>query len=116
SASKPEKCDVIKHVIKVNADDADKTSQALDAPTVPAGCIGIWEKSLQPGKNYLNPDAYSITMIDTRAQVWTYAGGYTRSRIDLTVNAKGDIEQKRTEEAIPVNPDNADRAVFVKME
>ena len=108
-ASKPSNCEVI----RVNATD-DKAS--IDAPIVPVGCIGVWDKPLQPGKYYYNPDAFALTAIDTRAQVWTYAGGYRRANISLTVDAKGEIVQNRTEVEIPVTRDNADRAVFVKME
>ena len=68
------------------------------------------------GKYYFPPDAFLITEIDTRAQVWSYAGGYKRSNIALTVDSKGDIVQTRTEENVPIDKDNADRAVFVKME
>lgn len=108
-APKPDNCEVIKTV--------DDSVQRLAAPIVPVGCIGVWDKSLQPGKYYFNPEAFAITDVDTRAQVWTYAGGYTRSTIDLTVNAKGDIEQKRKEQPIAFDPElNADQAVFVKME
>ncbi len=108
-ADKPANCDVI----RVNtANDRAR----LDAPIVPVGCIGVWDKPLQPGKYYFNPDAFALTQIDTRAQVWTYAGGYRRANISLTVDAKGEIVQNRTEEEIPVTRDNADRAVFVKME
>ena len=70
-AAKPDNCDVI-----VNK---DVSAGRLDAPIVPVGCIGVWNKSLPPGKYYFNPDAFLITEIDTRAQVWTYAGGYKRS-------------------------------------
>jgi SPFH domain / Band 7 family len=107
-ATKPEKCDVL----------ANKEASVgrLEAPIVPVGCIGVWKDSLQPGKYYFPPDAFLITEIDTRAQVWTYAGGYKRSNIALTVDSKGDIVQTRTEEDVPVSRDNADRAVFVKME
>jgi hypothetical protein len=107
-ATKPENCDV------VSAKDA--SIQRLEAPIVPVGCIGVWEKSLQPGKYYFNPDAFAVKEIDTRAQVWTYAGGYKRANISLTVDAKGDIVQTRTETDIPENRENADRAIFVKME
>jgi hypothetical protein len=107
-APKPEKCDVIEHV--------RKDIQQLDAPIVPVGCIGVWQHSLQPGKYYFNPDAYAITEVDTRAQVWTYAGGYERSIISLTVDSEGEIVQKRTDEKIPVTEDFADKAVFVKVE
>jgi hypothetical protein len=107
-AAKPDNCDVI-----VNK---DVSAGRLDAPIVPVGCIGVWKDSLQPGKYYFPPDAFLITEIDTRAQVWSYAGGYKRSNIALTVDSKGDIVQTRTEETVPVDKDNADRAVFVKME
>ncbi len=107
-ASKPQKCDVI-----INT---DKNLQRLDAPIVPVGCTGVWDKALQPGKYYFNPDAFHITEVDTRAQVWTYAGGYKRASISLTVDAKGDIVQTRTEVDVPTQKDNADRAVVVKME
>jgi hypothetical protein len=107
-ATKPDTCDVIL--------PSDKNQQRLDAPIVPVGCIGVWDKSLQPGKYYFNPDAFHITEVDTRAQVWTYSGGYQRASISLTVDAKGDIVQTRTEVNVPVQKDNADRAVIVKME
>ena len=76
----------------------------------------MWDKSLQPGQYYFNPEAFALTEIDTRAQVWTYAGGYRRANISLTVDAKGDIVQNRTEVEVPKDKDNADVAVFVKME
>src|SRR6516225_6531372 len=71
-ARKPESCDV---AAANKVDDKGK----LDAPIVPVGCIGVWDKSLQPGRYYFNPDAFALTEIDTRAQVWTYAGGYRRA-------------------------------------
>ena len=107
-AIKPEKCDLLAN--------REASAGRLEAPIVPVGCIGVWKDALQPGKYYFPPEAFLITEIDTRAQVWTYAGGYTRSNIALTVDSKGDIVQTRTEENVPVNKDNADRAVFVKME
>src|SRR5262249_4143011 len=88
----------------------------LDAPVVPVGCVGVWDKSLQPGQYYFNPEAFALTEIDTRAQVWTYSGGYRRANISLTVDAKGDIVQNRTEVDVPQDKENADRAIFVKME
>ena len=108
-ADKPAKCDVM------SIGTAGREGQAR-APIVPAGCIGVWDKSLQPGQYYFNPEAFAVTEIDTRAQVWTYAGGYRRANISLTVDAKGDIVQNRTEVEVPMEKDNADRAVFVKME
>ena len=83
---------------------------------MPVGCTGVWDKSLQPGQYYFNPEAFALTEIDTRAQVWTYAGGYRRANISLTVDAKGDIVQNRTEVEVAKDKDNADVAVFVKME
>ncbi|MGP0095331.1 MAG: SPFH domain-containing protein [Xanthobacteraceae bacterium] len=114
SAKRPQSCDVI---LNRDNDRADNMNVArLEAPIVPVGCTGVWDKSLQPGKYFFNPDAFAITEIDTRAQVWTYAGGYKRANISLTVDTKGDIVQSRTEVDVPVAKDNADSAVFVKME
>src|SRR5215471_19071576 len=107
-AIKPERCDVVAN--------REASAGRLEAPIVPVGCIGVWKDSLQPGKYYFPPDAFLITEIDTRAQVWTYAGGYKRSNVALTVDSKGEIVQTRSEENVPVDKDNADRAVFVKME
>src|SRR5439155_13338208 len=110
-SEKPANCDSIK-----GGDEANADLKRLAAAQVPVGCIGIWDQALKPGKYYFNPGAYVVTDFDTRGQVLTYAGGYTRATISLTVNAAGDIEQNRTEEKVPENPDNADKAVFVKME
>src|SRR5262249_56922149 len=90
--------------------------QRLAAPLVSVGCAGVWDKSLPPGKYYFNPDAFLVTDIDTRAQVWNYAGGYKRASIALTVDSKGEIQQTRTEQDVPENKENADKAIFVKME
>ena len=109
-ATKPAKCDPV-----AKGDDRGDVKR-LSAPLFPVGCIGMWNVSLQPGQYYLNPDAFAITDFDTRGQVLTYAGGYTRATISLTVDAAGAIVQKRVEEQIPVDRENADRAIFVKME
>ena len=109
-ADKPENC------ATAGGGDGDRGEQHIDAPIVPVGCIGIWSKPLQPGKYYLNQNAFTIIEVDTRAQVWTYGGGYTRAQISLTVDAKGEIVQKRTEAVVPVDKDYADAAVFLKME
>ena len=108
-ADKPDKCDPL------SFGRPDEKGR-LDAPVVPVGCVGVWDKSLQPGQYYFNPEAFALTEIDTRAQVWTYAGGYRRANISLTVDAKGDIVQNRTEVEVAKDKDNADVAVFVKME
>ena len=110
-AKKPESCDIVKR-----PDTGTSDVQHLAAPIVPVGCTGVWEKSLPPGKYYFNPDAFYVTDIDTRAQVWTYAGGYKRAAISLTVDSKGEIQQTRTEQDIPESKDNADKAIAVKME
>jgi len=81
-ADKPAKCDL---VAPSRPDEKDK----LDAPIVPVGCIGVWDKSVQPGQYYFNPDAFVVTEVDTRAQVWTYGGGYRRAQISLSGDAKG---------------------------
>jgi uncharacterized membrane protein YqiK len=109
-AAKPERCDPLQ------TERGRNDGQHIEAPIVPVGCIGVWEKALQPGEYYLNANAFAITNVDTRAQVWTYAGGYRRAQIALTVDAKGDIVQNRTEVDVPVDKDNADRAIFLKME
>ena len=93
-ADKPAKCDFI-------STGKPEEKGRLDAPIVPVGCVGVWDKSLQPGQYYFNPEAFALTEIDTRAQVWTYAGGYRRANISLTVDAKGDIVQNRTEVRCP---------------
>ncbi|MBS0244646.1 MAG: hypothetical protein JSS20_20950, partial [Proteobacteria bacterium] len=108
-ATKPSNCDQIGSSKPVE-------KGRLDAPVVPVGCVGVWDRSLQPGQYYFNPDAFALTEIDTRAQVWSYAGGYRRANISLTVDAKGDIVQNRTEVDVAMDKDNADRAIFVKME
>jgi SPFH domain / Band 7 family len=107
-ADKPDNCSVI--------GGGSRSEGKIEAPIVPVGCVGVWQASLQPGKYYFNPDAFTIIPIDTRAQVWTYSGGYPRCEITLTVDSKGDITQNRQCTAIPIAKDNADRAVFVKME
>jgi hypothetical protein len=109
-AAKPAKCDPV-----VKGDDSGDVKR-LSAPLFPVGCIGMWNVSLQPGQYYLNPDAFAITDFDTRGQVLTYAGGYTRATISLTVDAAGAIVQRRVEEQIPMDRENADKAIFVKME
>src|SRR5499427_8178452 len=110
-AQKPAACDSAQR-----PDQSATDVQRLAAPLVPVGCAGVWDKSLPPGKYYFNPDAFLVTDIDTRAQVWTYAGGYKRASIALTVDSKGEIQQTRTEQDVPESKENADRAIFVKME
>jgi hypothetical protein len=108
-ADKPGNCETLQS-------EDNRGEQHIDAPVVPVGCIGVWAKPLQPGKYYLNQNAFTIIDVDTRAQVWIYAGGYTRAQISLTVDTKGELVQKRTEAEVPADDNNADNAIFLKME
>ena len=60
----------------VAAKEAKSDEGKLTAILVPVGCIGIWEKALQPGRYYANEAAYKITMMSTRVQTWEFKGGY----------------------------------------
>src|SRR5215813_11654778 len=65
----------------------------LTAILVPVGCIGIWEKALQPGRYYVNEAAYKVTMMSTRVQTWEFKGGYKRRYIDLSLDQAGNLKQ-----------------------
>src|SRR6516225_898291 len=65
----------------------------LTAILVPVGCIGVWEKALQPGRYYVNDAAYKVTMISTRVQTWEFKGGYKRRYIDLSLDQAGNLKQ-----------------------
>jgi SPFH domain / Band 7 family len=107
-ASKLDTCDVL-----VNK---DASIERLEAPIVPVGCTGFWDKPLQPGKYYFNPDAFAVKKIDTRAQLWTLAGGHKRAHISLTVDTKGNVTQTQSESNVPEDGANVDRAIVVKVE
>jgi hypothetical protein len=131
-ADKPGNCDVLRR---------PEEKGRLDAPLVPVGCIGVWDKSLQPGQYYFNPDAFALTEIDTRAQVWTYAGRDTDGQGRLAIASRASVRRSvprgrhraephrgeataaRTSHSpfdakvdVPFEKENADRAIFVKME
>ena len=89
---------------------------ALSVPLVPRGCIGVWDESLLPGRYYLNREAYTATLIPTRARTWVYIGGYEKRRIDLTVTDDGKIHQKASSRSIPKPADAADQAIVVTVE
>ncbi len=91
-------------------------TSSLAVPLVPRGCVGTWADPLLPGRYYINLDAYSVTMIDTRVQTWEYKGGYTRRDINLTVSQNGEIEQKEVSHNFPKPEDFVDIAVTVKIE
>lgn len=88
----------------------------LTAKLVPPGCQGVWSESLKPGAYFLNRTVYSVTNIETRAQRWTYKGGYDKCTIDLTVGEDGSLEQKRLCIGQETDPRHADRAIYVKVE
>src|SRR5215472_12502390 len=78
----------------------------LAAILVPAGCIGVWEKALQPGRYYVNEAAYRVTMMSTRVQTWEFKGGYKKRYIDLSLDQAGNLTQSQRAEDIK-KPDNA---------
>ncbi len=87
----------------------------LSVPLVPVGCIGVWDRALNPGKYYINQRAFTVTRLDTRVQTWEYRGGYIKRSINLVVDHKGKITQEPRSEKIPV-PKGAEKAVFIKVE
>jgi len=89
---------------------------ALSVPLVPKGCTGVWDEALLPGRYYLNREAYTATLIPTRARTWVYIGGYEKRRIDLTVTDDGKIHQKAKSRNIPKPADAADLAIVVTVE
>ena len=89
---------------------------ALAAPLVPVGCIGIWHKSLNPGKYYINKKAYVVALVETRVQTWEYKGGYRRRTIDLKVSQKGELTQTENSQVIPKPATAVSNALLVKIE
>ena len=89
----------------------------LKAVLVPSGCKGVWKKTYEPGAYFFNPEVYEVTQIPTRAQRWTYKGGFEKCRIDLTIGDTGSFEQMRICEPVKFqSTDHADHAIFVKVE
>lgn len=88
----------------------------LAVPLVPVGCIGIWDKSLNPGQYYINRHVYDVTLVNTRVQAWEYRGGFTRRFYKLTVNQEGRITQEEQSIEVPVPPKAKHEAVFLKIE
>lgn len=91
-------------------------SGALTVPLVPRGCVGIWKDPLLPGAYYLNHIAYEVTLVDTRVQAWEYKGGFTKRKINLSIDQQGNLRQEEETSNEVVPQDAADRAVFVKVE
>ena len=100
--------------------DIDKLSIEVDggltAKVVPQGYKGVWASVLLPGQYYLNTDAFDVMEIDTRVQTWQYQGGFQRRWIDLSVSEDGSITQNVRQQEIPMPPDAADQAIFVRVE
>ncbi len=94
----------------------DTGGAGLAVPLVPVGCIGVWEHALNPGKYYINRQAYKVELVDTRVQAWEYKGGHLRRAIDLKVNREGDITQTERSEKIAVPKTAVARAIFIKVE
>jgi hypothetical protein len=111
NADKPSSCE--QKTVSTNA--SGETVQAkepksdegqLAAILVPVGCIGVWEKALQPGRYYVNEAAYRVTMMSTRVQTWEFKGGYKKRYIDLSLDQAGNLTQSQRSEDIK-KPDNA---------
>ncbi len=97
-------------------DEVVKSGAALSVRLVPRGCIGVWAEPILPGRYYLNREAYTPTIIPTRAQTWVYAGGYQKRRIDLTVGDDGKVQQQASVEAVGIPKGAADQAIVVTVE
>ncbi|AUR97851.1 TMhelix containing protein [Vibrio phage 1.244.A._10N.261.54.C3] len=95
---------------KVKRQDTGDISTIL----VAKGCKGIWDEPLSPGRFYLNDDAYTATIISTRAVSWKYKGGYIRRDVALSVGKDGSIIQKESKTAVEVKGDFSDSAVLVR--
>lgn len=120
-ASKPDNCSQ-KTVSTNTAGQATTQNVAaidpgkLTAILVPIGCIGVWDKALDPARYYINEHAYSITMISTRVQTWEFKGGYKKRFIDLTLDQQGNLKQTERSEEVPYPQGAADRAVIPRIE
>ena len=112
---------VIRSNVQENVNcDVAVTPKAIESkvatPIVKKGCIGVWDEAINPGRYYLNPKAYVATLIPTRIQTWTYKGGYTERKIDLTVGNDGKITQQSSERPVPIPDNAADKAINVRVE
>ena len=95
----------------VASDQKKDDEGVLTAILVPVGCIGVWEKALQPGRYYVNDAAYKVTNISTRVQTWEFKGGYNRRYIDLSLDQAGNLKQTERPEVIKKPDGAADPAV-----
>ncbi len=92
------------------------SGSALSVRLVPKGCIGVWDEPLLPGRYYLNQEAWTPTLIPTRARTWVYRGGYEKRRIDLTVGDDGKIHQESKTRRVEKPKGAADQAIVVTVE
>ena len=92
------------------------SGSAMSVTLLPKGCIGVWSEPLLPGRYYLNEEAYTATIIPTRARTGVYIGGYEKRRIDLTVSDDGQVHQEASSRSIPKPADAADQAIIVTAE
>src|ERR1700739_2135508 len=95
----------------VAADQVKSDEGKLTAILVPVGCIGIWEKALQPGRYYANEKAYKITMMSNRVQTLEFKGGYISRYIDLSLDQAGNLKQTERSKEVPVPQGSADPAI-----
>src|SRR4029077_6735102 len=95
----------------VAAKEAKSDEGKLTAILVPVGCIGIWEKALQPGRYYANEAAYNITMMSTRVQTWEFKGGYKKRYIDLSLDQSGNLTQTQRSQDVAAPDRAADPAI-----
>jgi regulator of protease activity HflC (stomatin/prohibitin superfamily) len=97
--------------------DTARDDDELAVPLARKGCVGVWDEPLLPNRYYLNELAYTPTLVPSRVQTWSYKGGYTRRKIDLTVTQEGKIQQREIDPVdVPVPPDAADGAVILTVE
>jgi hypothetical protein len=95
----------------VPAKESKSDEGRLAAILVPVGCIGVWEKALQPGRYYVNEAAYKVTIMSTRVQTWEFKGGYKKRYIDLSLDQAGNLKQTERSEDIKKPDGAADPAV-----
>lgn len=96
---------------------ASKSSENVMTLLVRTGCVGVWDTPLLPNRYYLNELAYTPTIVPTRVQTWSYKGGYSLRKIDLSVSQEGKIEQHEAPPVqVPVPEDAAGGAVVLTVE
>ena len=89
---------------------------SLSNRLVPVGCVGIWETALSEGRYYINTDVYDVTLVDTRQQAWEYFGDYTSRKVDLSVDANGELTQKESSKEVVQKEGSKDGAIAIKVD